>query len=208
MRTTSSLETWLLLVTVVSAALFPTASNAQASPQAVTAPLLSGTLSFSAHATVGDFTGSTSTVTGSVSGDVANPRGWVEAPAADLVTHNDRRDRDMRSSLEVGTYPTIRFNLTSATVTSGQPRGDTISVVLHGTLAIHGVTRAVSPPATIVRNGDTIHVATSFPVDLRDYEIGGLTKMFGMLRMDPNVGVHADLRFVAPRLPKNGGSLP
>jgi hypothetical protein len=163
----------------------------------VTATLRSGNLSFSAHATAGDFVGATTTVSGMVSGSVANPRGWVEAPVLTITTHNDRRDRDMRASMEAPTYPTIRFDLTGATVTSGEGQGDPRSVTLHGTLAIHGVTREVSPPATIVLHGDTILIVSSFPLDVREYRVGGLTKLLGILRMDPVIGVHVDLRFIA-----------
>jgi polyisoprenoid-binding protein YceI len=171
----------------------------------VTATLRSGTLSFSAHATAGDFVGATSTVSGMVGGSAANPHGWVEAPVTTLTTHNDRRDRDMRASLEPAAYPTIRFDLTGATVTSGDGPGDTFSVTLHGTLAIHGVTREVSPPATIVMHGDTILVVASFPLDVRDYKVGGLTKMLGVLRMDPMIGVRVNLRFVANATPGRAG---
>ena len=47
------------------------------------------------------------------------------------------------------------------------------------------------------QRADTIHVTATFPLDLHDYQIGGLTKMLGMLRMDPHIEVHVDLRFVA-----------
>jgi polyisoprenoid-binding protein YceI len=176
---------------------FPGSGHAQQTRPPATATLQSGTLSFSAHATAGDFVGTTTAVSGMVSGGVASPHGWVEAPVTTLVTHNERRDRDLRASLEAPTYPVIRFELTGATVNSGEGQGDAQSVTLHGTLAIHGVTREVSPPATIVLHGDTILVVSSFPLDVRDYKVGGLTKLLGILRMDPTIGVRVDLRFVA-----------
>jgi polyisoprenoid-binding protein YceI len=176
---------------------FSGSGHAQQTRPPVTATLRSGNLSFSAHATAGDFVGATTTVSGMVSGSVANPQGWVEAPVMTLTTHNGRRDGDMRASLEAPAYPTIRFDLTGATVTSAQGQGDPLSVTLHGTLAIHGVTREVSPPATIVLHGDTILIVASVPLDVRDYKVGGLTKLLGILRMDPMIGVHADLRFIA-----------
>jgi hypothetical protein len=36
---------------------------------------------------------------------------------------------------------------------------------------------------------------SDFPFDLGDYEIGGLTKMLGMLRMSEGIEVHVDLTF-------------
>ena len=46
------------------------------------ARVATGTLSFDGHATVGDFTGTTTEVTGEMSGasGLADVRGWVEAP--------------------------------------------------------------------------------------------------------------------------------
>jgi polyisoprenoid-binding protein YceI len=160
--------------------------------------LHSGTLSFSAHATAGDFTGTTTTVSGAWTGNLSAASGWVEAPVATLVTHNGHRDRDLRASMEVDKYPTMRFDLARiASASPGQRPNDTGALTLYGTLAIHGVTRAVELPATAVRGGDTIYVRSNFPLDLGDYHIGGLTKMLGLFRMDPNIVVHVDLRFLA-----------
>ena len=62
------------------------------------AVLRSGTLSFTGHSTVGDFVGTTTTVSGGVTGnaELANARGWVEAPITTLSTGNGLRDRDLR----------------------------------------------------------------------------------------------------------------
>lgn len=167
------------------------------------AALRSGTLSFHGHATVGDFVGTTSSVTGVIvaSSDYGATTGWVEAPVATLVTGNDRRDRDLRASMAVERFPTMRFALSGVTVVTSASLGaaESTAVLLHGTLVIHGVARRVELPATIVREGDTTRVTTTFPLDLREYEIGGLTKMFGMLRMQPGIDVRVDLRFVDGR---------
>ena len=180
----------------------PTAARAQAATAPGGGVLHAGTLSFSAHATVGDFTGTTTTVAGAWRGDLAAASGWVEAPVSTLVTGNGHRDRDLRASMEVNKYPTMRFDLArTAPAASAARPGDTLSVNLFGTLAIHGVTRAVELPATVLRRGDTINVRSSFPVDLGDYRIGGLTKMLGLLRMDPNIVVHVDLLFLANSSP-------
>ena len=91
----------------------------------------------------------------------------------------------------------MRFDLTTTGAASSGARPDSASLILHGTLAIHGVTRAVEIPASAVRGGDTIYVRSDFPLDLGDYHIGGLTKMLGLLRMDPRIVVHVDLLFLA-----------
>src|SRR5690348_11547873 len=73
-----------------------------------------GTLSFDGRATTGGFTGTTTTVSGEMSGggSLSEVRGWVEAPVATLVTGNGRRDKDLNKSLASDLYPTIRFDLT------------------------------------------------------------------------------------------------
>lgn len=182
-------------LTVAALVMSAPRGRAQGAPSAPLAVLQSGTLSFSAHATVGDFVGSTGTVTGAVTGDLPDARGWVEAAVATLVTQNEHRDRDLRASMEVEKYPSMRFTL--ARTTSGVVAGGTSKVVLHGALTIHGVTREVDLPGTVERSADTIHVTSDFPLDLQDYRIGGLKKMLGLLRMDPRIEVHVDLRFVA-----------
>lgn len=162
------------------------------------AVLAGGALSFLGHATVGDFTGTTTTLSGGIKGasSFETTRGWVEAPVGTLVTGNDRRDRDLRASMEVDRFPLMRFELNGATLVSsnfGSP--DSSTLVLHGALTIHGVTRRVDLPATAVRTGDTTRIRSHFPLDLADYEIGGLTKMFGLLRMQRGIEVRVDVQF-------------
>lgn len=167
---------------------------------ATDAVLRAGTLSFDGRATVGNFVGTTSTVTGAITAgrDFASTTGWVEAPVATLVTGNAHRDRDLRTSMEADRHPTMRFTLSGATVVASNSSGadDSSAVIVHGALTIHGVTRRVDLPATIVRTSDTTQVTTSFPLDLTDYRIGGLSKMLGLLRMEHEIEVHVDLRFV------------
>jgi polyisoprenoid-binding protein YceI len=210
-RTTPNLERCFRFI-LASSAVVPALARAQSSEAAETRPsavLRSGTLSFSGHATVGDFVGSTSAVSGEVTGDISTARGWVETAVATLVTHNEHRDRDLRASMEVDRYPTMRFDLTRAAIVSSLPaRGDTVAVLLHGTLAIHGVTRPVDVPAILVLRADTIHLTSSFPLNLDDYRIGGLTKMLGLLRMDPRIEVRVDLHFVATSSPNLDASSP
>lgn len=166
------------------------------------ATLREGTLSFDGRATVGNFTGITSAVTGEMSGGDSLPavRGWVEAPVLTLKTGNDRRDRDLNSSMESGRYPTIRFELTG--VEPRAPIGDSASVVLRGRFIIHGVTRQATVPATVVFLPETIRVQGEVPLNLEDYDIGGLTKMAGMLKMHEEIVVHLDLVFAAVGTPR------
>jgi polyisoprenoid-binding protein YceI len=157
--------------------------------------LLSGTLSFDGHATVGDFIGTTRTVSGQLTGapDLSGVRGWVEAPVQSLKTGDGKRDKDLNKSMESSKYPNLRFDLNR--ITAKQSAGDSIPVTLHGTLSIHGVTRPVDLPGSIEFKGANARVRTDFPLNLKEYKIGGLSKMLGILKMHENIEVHVDLVF-------------
>ncbi len=157
-----------------------------------------GTLSFDGRATVGNFTGTTSTVTGRLTGgsDLAQARGWIEAPVESLKTGNGRRDRDLNKSMESDQFPVLRFDL--AGVVPGVTRGDSTAVTLTGSFTIHGVVREVAVPATVIRLPGHLRLRTSFPMNLVDYQIGGLSKMLGLLKMYPDITVHVDLLFSQP----------
>jgi polyisoprenoid-binding protein YceI len=157
--------------------------------------VLSGTLSFDGHATAGDFTGTTSTVSGRLIGaaDLAEVRGWVEAPVRTLKTGDGKRDKDLNKSLESEKYPLLRFDLARVARRGGS--ADSVAVLLYGELRIHGVTRSVALPATVQFTDSTTRLRSDFPLNLKDYRIGGLSRMLGMLRMYEDIEVHVDLVF-------------
>lgn len=177
----------LLLLTIPSAAAgqHPVADGS----------LREGSLSFDGHATLGDFTGTTTTVTGRLAGaaDLAGARGWVEAPVNTLKTGNGKRDADLNKSMESDRYPIMRFELEDVSPEAVAP--DSGTVTLHGTLLIHGVSRRVDLPATLAFEPQGLRLRSRFPLNLKDYGIGGLTKMLGMLKMHPDILVHVDLIF-------------
>jgi polyisoprenoid-binding protein YceI len=165
--------------------------------QAPIAPgkVVSGTLSFDGHATMGDFTGTTTTLTGYMSGgpELASIQGWVEAPVGTLVTGKGKRDADLNKSMESDKYPVIRYELDS--LTPGHVAGDTTEVVLHGRFVIHGVTRDADLPGRVLLDGTGARVRADAPLNLKDYRIGGLSKMLGMLKMHEDIEVHVDVAF-------------
>jgi hypothetical protein len=73
--------------------------------------------------------------------------------------------------------------------------GDTVAVRLHGRLTVRGVTRAMTVSGSRRRMGDTLRVRAAFPLDLTDFGVRGLTRFLGVLRVQPQVTVLADLRF-------------
>lgn len=154
----------------------------------------SGTLSFDARATVGDFTGTTSTVSGVMTGGpLSQARGSVEAPVQSLKTGNGKRDKDLNKSMESDKYPTIRFDLDGTDIHAES--ADSASVTLRGRFTIHGVVREVQLPARVYFHGQSLRVMSDFPMNLKDYKIGGLSKMLGILKMHSDIVVHVDLLF-------------
>src|SRR5262245_42844491 len=156
------------------------------------AAVAQGILSFDGRATVGDFSGTTTTVRGEMTGgnDLSAVHGWVEAPVITLATGNERRDKDLNKSMESGRYQNMRFEL--AGVTPKAEQGDTVQVDLEGKFQIHGVERVVAIPAVVVFGTNAIRVQGSTALNLKDYRIGGLTKAWGMLRMYEGIVVHFD----------------
>ncbi|HEV7364360.1 MAG TPA: YceI family protein [Gemmatimonadales bacterium] len=185
----------VLVILAISLFAGPPMVAAQAITSIPDGRVTSGTLSFDGRATAGDFVGTTSTVSGQLTGasDVTGVRGWVEAPVNTLKTGNGRRDKDLNKSMESDKFPVLRFELARVTRTGGT--ADSLDAVLHGALAIHGVTHDVDLPATVQLAGSTARVHTDFPLNLKDYHIGGLSKMLGMLKMYEDIKVHSDLVF-------------
>lgn len=173
-----------------------------AQPQAIPpSRLLEGTLSFDGYATLGDFVGITRTVRGEQSGGarLKDIHGWVEASVVALKTGNKLRDRDLNKSMESDRHPVMRFDLIG--VVPDDKRADRpsdgvdLDAVLQGELTIHGVRQLQSIRARLRFEGAANHVKADFPLNREDYHIGGLSKMFGVLKMDENIVVHVDLRF-------------
>ena len=159
--------------------------------------VVAGTLSFDGHATVGDFTGTTTTVTGVMTGgpDLASVHGWVEAPVSTLRTGKDKRDQDMNKSMESEKYPTIRYELLG--VAADAWSGDTAQVTLRGRFLIHGVEKEVEFPGSVAVDQKAVHVRATVPLNLKDYRIGGLSKMLGVLKMHEDIVVHVDVTFAS-----------
>ena len=185
----------LLFAALLGSVYPPAPASAQLNGAVPSMRLASGTLSFDGHATVGDFTGTTTTVTGEMTGgeSLAAVRGWVESPVKTLDTGEGKRDKDLNKSMESKKYPTMRFELTG--VNAEGTSTDSVTAQLQGKLTLHGVTREVTLPGRVWRAGDALRLRSDFPLDLGDYEIGGLTKMLGMLRMQEGIEVHVDLTF-------------
>ena len=161
-----------------------------------TAILHYGTLSFTAYSTTGGFVGATTAASGMVEGGLASARGWVEVPVATLTTRSELRDRDMRAALDADRHPTMRFDLARVAIELDTDTGDdSVAIELHGGLTIHGVTRIVRLPAIVSFDDESIHLTSAFALDVEEYGIRGLTRLFGLLRMRREIEVRLDLLF-------------
>ena len=183
---------WIITATLCAGI---TMAHAVAAQAIADGGLARGTLAFDAKATFGAFTGTTTTMTGQLTGApiLAGVRGWVEAPSNSLTTNNGHRDRDMAGSLEVAKYPGIRFDLDSAA--PGEPHGDSTAVTLAGSFTIHGQKRAVSIPGWVWLTATGTRFRGALPINVKDYGVGGLSKMLGMLKMNEMITVRMDVTF-------------
>lgn len=177
----------LLLVAVPAAAQRPLPA----------AQVRSGTLSFDAKATLGAFTGTTTTLTGAMTAaaDLRDVRGWVESPVATLQTGNGLRDKDLNKAMETGQYPVMRFDLDGVSVQV--ETADSAEVTLSGRFTIHGVVRNVAVPAVVRFGAEGLRLTADFPMNVRDYGVTRLSRVLGAFKMNPNIVVHVDVLFAA-----------
>lgn len=161
----------------------------------------SATLSFDAKATLGDFTGTTNSVTGAMTAttELRAVRGWVEAPVSTLKTGNGLRDKDLLKAMEAEAHPLMRFDLESVSIQSES--ADSAQVTLFGTFTIHGTKREVAVPANLYFQPDGIRVKSDIPMNVKDYRVTKLSKMLGAFKMNENIMVHIDVVFAPGEVP-------
>ncbi|HEY7028427.1 MAG TPA: YceI family protein [Gemmatimonadales bacterium] len=186
-----------LMFGVVTALFLALSGRADAQLPIASGKVVAGTLSFDGSATVGDFTGTTTTLSGAMTGgpELSSVHGWVEAPVSTLRTGKDKRDQDMNKSMETEKYPTIRYELIG--VTAGAWSGDTAQVTLRGRFLIHGVEKDVEFPGVVAVDQNAVRVRATVPLNLKDYRIGGLSRMLGVLKMHEDIVVHVDVTFAS-----------
>lgn len=167
-----------------------------------------GTLSFDAKATLGAFTGTTNSVTGSMTGgaDIRDARGHVEAQVATLKTGNGLRDKDMMKAMDADSFPVLRFELHG--VSEQHQAADSAVVTLSGQMTLHGVTRDIAIPAVVRFGKDGVQVLATFPLNVRDYGVTRLSKMLGAFKMNPDIVVKVDVVFGPGGAEPSPGAVP
>jgi polyisoprenoid-binding protein YceI len=177
----------------VAVAILACASSGHA--QIPAARVSSAELWFDAKATLGDFRGISKAARGEIAaaGTLRGVRGFVEMQAMSLSTDNGLRDRDMRKTLEVEKYPTIRYDLDSVDVRL--ETGDSAAVELVGRMTIHGVTRPLRIPAALSRQNGVLRIRGGCDVYLPAYGVTKLKRMLGMLSMNETIRMGFDVTF-------------
>jgi polyisoprenoid-binding protein YceI len=204
MRRVARFLSRLVSLVWLSATLVDVAQAQSPAPGHVAGTVHAAALWFDATASLGAFRGTTHNARGEMRGGPAltDVRGFVEAQATSLSTDNSLRDHDMRKTLEVGKYATIRFDLDSVAVLADS--GAVARVELVGRMAIHGVTRHIRVPATVKREAATIRVTGAFDVKLPDYGITNLKRMLGALTMNEMIRVGLDVTFTTTTHAREG----
>jgi len=168
---------------VVLLSLLFTTTQVRAEPKTwVVVPARSQVM-FEANFPLGDFRGTTEEIRGEVQADLENisagVRGNVTLNPASLKTGIDRRDQDMRATLEVEKHPNIRFTIREvrASFPSLAERADT-QLVIEGELSIHGVDRVITLTGRAQIRDGQVWVRGEGTLKMTDYGIRPPRKFF------------------------------
>lgn len=129
--------------------------------------------------------GRTTAVTG---GFTATPTQVTAAKfTVDLTTvasDQSRRDGQFQGRImETARFPTASFTSAGPIDLAGlATAAGTRTIEVHGALALHGVTKEVTVPLTVVRSGETFTISGQVPVTFADYGIDNPS--FGFVRTE------------------------
>lgn len=107
----------------------------------------------------------------------------------DLLTGKDGRDKAMHKWQETEKFPDGLFVLTSLEPAQAPETG----WVAIGRFTMHGVTRDLRFPASVVRDGETYAIDGDATVDTREFGLP-IIRMMGLLKVDPLVHVKFHLQ--------------
>jgi polyisoprenoid-binding protein YceI len=138
-------------------------------------------ITFESKAPVEYIEGTAEQVGGSITADFDKPglglSASVSVPVGSMRTGVDQRDEHLRSAewLDADRYPTIRFDLDPVDGKRLAKKGaDAWAGTVGGAFTLKGVTKKISVPVTIAREGDDhLIVEGRFPVRLSDHNIHG-----------------------------------
>src|SRR5947209_8018560 len=147
-----------------------------------------GLLFFKGHdhfVKVGDFTGEAELTPGAlnpaalqlrVRADSLEETGSVFTPQQKQIINKELRE----IVLETAKYPEITFKSTDVT---GNLTGGQYEAKIGGDLTLHGVTRHIVIPATVMLSGNDLRARGGFTVNRGDYEVKATSAFHGLVRV-------------------------
>lgn len=107
----------------------------------------------------------------------------------DLLTGKPKRDAAMHEWQHTDTFPDGTFVLASFDPAASGNN----TFTARGHLTLHGVTRELSFPVTLMRDGDLYVIDGEAPLDTRDFGLP-VIRMFAVLKVDPLIRVRFHLQ--------------
>lgn len=110
-----------------------------------------------------------------------------------LDTSNNKRDKDMRETLETEEYPFAEFY---GKITSGFDSTDTQpqTVTVQGIFTIHGVKQEITTKGTLQRTSNGLKVNTKWTLNLTDYNIKPPGILFYRVDEEIDISIEALLK--------------
>ncbi|MDB4932130.1 MAG: hypothetical protein JWM10_4614 [Myxococcaceae bacterium] len=181
-----------------SAATTPSAPAAASASEHLAINPATSTVGFTGAKVTGSHNGSFPTFTGSVDLDPArleNSRVSVDIDTTSITTDTPRLTTHLKSAdfFDVEHHPRATF--TSTAIAAGGANGATHTIT--GNLALHGVTRTITFPATITVTPAEVAATAEFVINRREYGIVYAGMADDLIRDD--VALHLNVH--APRAP-------
>ena len=109
-----------------------------------------------------------------------------------LDTGIDKRDKDMRRTLETDKYPFASFY--GKLISDFNPNlSEPQTVRVRGDFKIHGVERQVTLEGTLQKTGEGLEVSTTWTLDLDDYDIEPPGILFYRVDEEQDIRINAHL---------------
>ena len=133
-----------------------------------------------------------STIAGRI--DASTPDQWtgdanvtVTIPVTSIKSEHAKMDKLMAEALKAGANPTIRYELTNATLAQSSPA---LQLETRGKLTIAGATRDVTMQVSGARDSNGAYILTGqLPIRMSDYGIKPPTAMLGTIKTGNDVKV-------------------
>lgn len=153
---------------------------------------------FDGKSTLHDFTGTTSTLSGTFDFDLAHaadaPHGTIRVDAGSLDTGSEGRDEEMDDVLQVAQHGEFVFELTAFEPESVDANAQNVRGVARGTLTIRGMTRDIAMPVTATVDASRrLVLEGEANVHLPDFGVPVPNKL-GLVTMEPDVRIWIALR--------------